>query len=65
MRETIDNLVNEVDDLMKNVQKNNNDDYNNTVNIVIMMKQHLCQKHRQNINTVQSKNIQLQNLNLS
>jgi len=28
MRETIDNLVNEVDDLMKNVQKNNNDDYN-------------------------------------
>ena len=28
MRETIDNLVNEVDELMKNVQKNNNDDYN-------------------------------------
>ena len=28
MRETIDNLVNEVDDLMKNVQKNNNDDFN-------------------------------------
>jgi len=28
MREKIDNLVNEVDDLMKNVQKNNNDDYN-------------------------------------
>ena len=28
MRETIDNLVNEVDDLMKNVQKHNNDDYN-------------------------------------
>ena len=28
MRETIDNLVNEVDDLMRNVQKNNNDDYN-------------------------------------